>query len=317
MIRTHRVEAGRCRVEDRPALIDAASAWIDLVNPTREEELEVERLIGAELPTPEEMAEIEVSSRVYMEGEAAVMTLPVLIASKDYPEIANLTFVLTPRHLATIRYAEPSSFTAFAASAQRQPDLCSGPVDVFAGLSDAVADRIADLLEEAAAQLDRLGRNVFAAETPDRDLRRMMQDLGRSGEIASKSRETLVGLSRVIAFARGVDHIRAAPHAAQKLKVVARDVDLLIEHADATANRITFLLDAMLGMINIEQNAIIKIFSVVAVMFLPPTLIASVYGMNFHVMPELDWTFGYPLAICAMVASMIAPYLYFRRKGWI
>jgi magnesium transporter len=317
MIRTRRVADGRLIAEDAPDRLDPEAVWIDLLHPTPEETARAEALLGIDLPGPEDMAEIEASSRVYMVGEAAVMTLPYILTSPTYPEQEHLTFVLTPRRLVTLRYAEPSSLDAFDAALARFPELCAGPAEAFAGLADAIADRMADKLEETGRELDRIGRAAFAAEARSRDLRELMRRLGREGETAPKIRETLVGLSRVVAFARTAAPVRRNPAAAQKLKTVGRDAAMLIEHADAVTGRVAFLLDAMLGMTGIEQNAIIKIFSVVAVMFLPPTLIASVYGMNFEHMPELSWPFGYPLALLAMAASMAAPYLYFRRRGWI
>lgn len=323
MLRTYRLEAGRCHIEEAETGLQAApaAAWIDLFEPSHEEEEAVERIVGAEIPTREEMAEIEVSSRIYRSGTAAVMTAPLLIKARvEYPESTDVTFVLTPGHLVTVRYAEPSSFATFAASVQRMPATCASPQVAFTGLMDAIVDRIADVLEEVGHELDSLSRAVFAAGRQRQvahDFKEQMQRVGRNGDIVSKTRESLVGLSRVVRFARELDHVRADKAAADRLRLVARDMDVLSEHVGFLSNKITFLLDATLGMINIEQNAIIKIFSVVAVVFLPPTLVASIYGMNFTYMPELGWSFGYPLALAAMVISMLVPYLFFKRRGWI
>jgi magnesium transporter len=322
MIRTHLAEADRLRAIEGQAGLDAASegAWIDLAYPTREEKDQVGGIIGAAIPTREEMAEIEASSRIYTDGDAAVMTVPVLIsAEKAYPESSQITFVLTPRHLVTVRYAEPMSFAKFASSAQHSPKICDSAQAAFAGLVDAIADRIADLLEEVGRELDTFSRAVFTtdAEPAARDFKKQMQHLGRNGEIVAKADESLVGLSRAIHFARDLEHVRTGKGPAHKLRTVAQDVEVLVEHAAFLSNKINFLLDALLGMINIEQNAIIKIFSVVAVVFLPPTLIASIYGMNFEHMPELGWLLAYPAALIAMVASIAVTWLYFKRKGWI
>ena len=321
MIRSYRIDGDRCAPAESAAGMEiaASAAWIDLLEPTDEEEEAVERIIGADIPTRAEMAEIEASSRLYVERGAAVMTAPLLTKSRGpYPESTDVTFVLTERHLVTVRYGEPTAFATFAGTAERTPQICAGPEQAFAGLIDAISDRLADVLEEAGRVLDGLSREVFSpGENAARDFGRQMQTLGRNGDIVSKARESLVALSRTIGFARSLDQIRKSKPADHKLRTVERDVELLLEHATSLSGKTSFLLEALLGMINIEQNAIIKIFSVVAVMFLPPTLIASVYGMNFEYMPELDWPFGYPLALAAMVASMIVPYLYFKRKGWI
>lgn len=321
MLKTYRTEDDSCHVaEDEGALADLGRAvWIDLVDPTPEQEHAVEAVVDADIPTRAEMAEIEASSRLYLERGAAVMTLPVLMnRNVSYPETVDVTFVLTARQLVTIRYAEPSAFATFSATLRRTPQVCEGPQGAFAALLDAIVDRLADVLEDSGRALDAVGRAAFTGQAqPPGALRETMQQLGRHGEVVSKARESLVAMARLAAFARQLAPIRDTPEAAEQLALVATDVDVLLEHATSLAGKITFFLDTMLGMINIEQNAIIKTFSVVAVVFLPPTLIASIYGMNFEVMPELGWRFGYPMALLAMVASMIAPYAFFKTKGWI
>jgi len=296
------------------------AAWIDLHDPSESEEAEIERIIGADIPTREEMSEIEASSRMYTDRGAAIMTIPLLThSSAPFPESTDVTFVLTSKYLATVRYAEPTSFASFAASLKRDPEICGNHHSAFAGLLDAIIDRIADVLEQAGKDLDELSRAVFStdARPGSRDSREHIQRIGRSGAVVSKARDTLLGLARVTVFARELDAVRTDRSTASRLKAVLNDAEVLTEHAGYLAGKITFLLDANLGMINSEQNAIIKMFSVVAVVFLPPTTIASIYGMNFEHMPELGWWFGYPVAIAAMIVSMIIPLAFFKRKGWI
>jgi len=320
MIHTYRIDANRCRQDEGQSDTLADAAWIDLFEPTTTEESTVERIIGADIPTREEMAALEASSRCYLDHNAAIMTTPVLVKSTSiYPENADITFVLTDRHFITVRYAEPASFAHFATAVERAPQLCAQPREAFAGLLNAIIDRIAEILQEVGYELDELSRQVFATDEAQGkpEFAKQLKLLGRNGDIVSKARESLVGLARVVAFARRLDQIQTQKPIADKLRTVGRDVETLTEHAGFLSDKITFLLDAMLGMINIEQNAIIKFFSVVAVVFLPPTLVASIYGMNFETMPELTWTFGYPLALGAMVVSMIVPYLYFKTKKWI
>ncbi|NBC32000.1 MAG: magnesium transporter [Alphaproteobacteria bacterium] len=320
MIRTYRTEAGACVVEEGPGALERASeaAWIDLFEPTHEEDEAIEKVIGAAIPTREDMAEIEASSRLYEEVGAVVMTTPLLVKSASpYPESAEFTFVLTEAHLVTVRYAEPVSLSIFAGTTRRTPEICASPKAVLTGLLDAIVDRLADVLEVTGQELDSIGRRTFTETERREPLQIRMQQLGRHGEIVSKARESLVGLARLVAFLKALPQMNRSADLGERLQAIKLDIEVLLEHTSSLSAKITFLLDALLGMINIEQNAIIKTFSVVAVMFLPPTLIASIYGMNFEHMPELSWPFGYPLALLAMLLSMIAPYAFFKRKGWI
>lgn len=320
MIRTYRLESGKLRVEEGEAALASVDAaiWIDLLEPSLRDKHAVEAGIGANIPTREEMAEIEKSSRLYSVENAAVMTAPLIIKSMgEYPETTQVTFILTAKRLVTVRYAEPTSFTTFAATLERNPAVCNTPQTLFSALLDAVIDRLADVLEITGGDLDALGHSIFTGATTAQDLKAEMQRLGRNGEVVSKASESLVGLALLITYARTLQVVPLDKETEPKLKTIAQDVEVLLQHTNWQTSKSAFLLEAMLGMINIEQNALIKIFSVVAVVFLPPTLIASIYGMNFQHMPELHWWFGYPLALVVMAASMVVPYLLFRRKGWI
>jgi magnesium transporter len=294
--------------------------WLDLYQPSEAEEDAVERALGIEVPTREEMKEIEASSRLYREDDALFMTATLVTnADSETPESSALTFILAGDRLVTVRYADPLPFRAFATYALRHPGACGDGYAVFGGLLEAIIDRIADVLEADGADLDRLSREVFsrsAAQT-SRDFQKILSRLGRAGDLASKVRESLVSLGRLLAFAIQGTQARGRKTGSARLKTIGRDVASLSDYAAFLNNKVGFLLDATLGMINIEQNAIIKIFSVAAVVFLPPTLIASIYGMNFAHMPELGWPLGYPLALALMVVSAILPYLYFKRRGWL
>ena len=310
------------RAEVAPeAPVPAEAVWIDLVSPTRDEERQVEAVVGVEVPTREEMQEIEVSSRLYEESGALYMTATVLCkAQSERPETTAVSFILAGDRLVTVRYAEPQPFALFSARCQRAPGAHTRGDAVLAGLLDALIDRIADILEHIGLEVDDISHEVFEhSATPGRgDFQDILRRLGRRGDLTSKVRESLVGVGRVLMFltqARTAQQI--AKNLRDRLRTMSRDVRSLTDHASFLSSKINFLLDATLGMINIEQNAIIKIFSVVAVVFLPPTLIASIYGMNFAHMAELDWTFGYPLALLLMLASALTPYLYFKRRGWL
>ncbi|HEX8569806.1 MAG TPA: magnesium transporter CorA family protein [Caulobacteraceae bacterium] len=297
--------------------LPADTVWIDLHEPTRDEELAVERVLGLQLPTREEMLEIEPSSRIYQDGPSTFMTALVLYnTTSERPSAEPITFVLTNERLVTIRYVDPKAFSLFVSQAARQATLCPTAAQTFLGLIEAVVDRTADVVERVAAEIEDVSRAVFADRHPDK-YRDVLARLGRSQSVVAKVRDSLVSLSRLASFASLADTIEHSPENNERLKSIARDVRSLLDHDTYLSSNISFLLDTSLGLINIEQNAIIKIFSVAAVAFLPPTLIASIYGMNFVHMPELEWRLGYPFAVTLMVLSAIVPLLWFRKKGWL
>jgi magnesium transporter len=323
MIREFVNEAGRLRQVDAESGRQLATVWIDLVNPTPEDESSIEQRLGIDIPTREEMEEIEISSRLYHEDGASFMTamLPAQ-ADGDDPQIAPVTFVLTGEYLVTVRYHEPRAFHTFPIRAQKVPMGCESADGVFVALLEAIVDRVADILERAGRDIDRLSRDVFrntgGRPTRSQNFQEVLESIGRNGDLISNIRDSLVTLERLNGFLSHRNLVqKSAKELRERVKTLSRDVRSLADHAGFLSQKITLLLDATLGMINIEQNAIIKIFSVAAVVFLPPTLIASIYGMNFEYMPELNWPFGYPFAIGLMVLSAILPYVYFKRRGWL
>jgi magnesium transporter len=306
---------------DQP--LPAAAIWLDLMAPTADEEQRVESLVGVEIPTREEMQEIEVSSRLYEENGALYMTATVLSkADSDQPQASAVSFILAGDRLVTVRYADPQSFALFASRCRRSPVAHARGDAVLAGLLDALIDRVADVLEHIGLEVDAISHEVFerpATARGGRDFQDILRRLGRRGDLTSKVRESLVGINRLLMYfsQASTPGTKIAKDLRNRVRTMSRDVRSLTEHASFLASKINFLLDATLGMINIEQNAIIKIFSVVAVVFLPPTLIASIYGMNFAFMPELNEVYGYPLALALMLVSAIAPLVYFKRRGWL
>ncbi len=302
------------------APVPGEAVWLDMLQPSADDERAVEAALGVGVPTREEMREIEASSRLYEEGGALYMTATIVAnASSEQPESTAITFVLAGHRLVTVRYADPQPFRQFAAYAERHPAACATGEMTFAVLLDAIIDRLADILEMIGADVDALSREVFARSVParSRDFQALLTRIGRNGDLTSKVRESLVSLGRLLSFSRQAIRGRSQPGVQARLDTIAQDVLSLSDYVAFLSNKITFLLEATLGLINIEQNATIKIFSVVAVVFLPPTLIASIYGMNFEVMPELHWVGGYPFAILLMILSAILPYVYFKRRGWL
>ncbi len=300
-----------------------AAVWVDLMAPTPEEEALVQGWFDIEVPTREEMREIEVSSRLYEEDGALFMTiLSILNADAPHADTTDVTFILLPGTLVTVRHAEPRSITLYVQRAGKAGASCKAPDFVLLGLVEAFVDRLADILERTGADIDTISREIFEHESkrPMRpaDFKAIVARIGRAGELAAKVRESLVTIVRMMSFlSSGVGEVRLSKEVRTHIKTATRDCTQLGDHATYLSNKTMFLLEATMGLINIEQTNIIKIFSVAAVALLPPTLIASIYGMNFAHMPELEWTFGYPLALAAMIASAALPYVYFRRKGWL
>lgn len=295
--------------------------WCDLLEPNLEDIKQIKQIAGIEVPTPEEMREIESSSRLYREGLALFMTASVInhIDSPD-PETRAITFVLADGLLTTLRYATPTPFLTFQSRIASQPELCASAEIALVELLDAVVDRLADTLEGVDAQIGKLSKGIFAplgeADRPQ-DYSHELKTIGINAIRCSKVDESLVGLSRLLTFFDANMRLLGQKQVRVRIKDLQRDIISLMGYVERMSEKLQLMLDATLGMINIQQNNIIKIFSVIAVVFLPPTLVASIYGMNFHLMPELDWSFGYPVALALMLMSAIGPYLYFRRRGWL
>jgi magnesium transporter len=300
----------------------AGPVWIDLMAPTPEEVAGVEALIGFALPRPDDMVEIEHSARLYREGDAAVMTanLPSM-GDGDEPQVAPVTFILAGPRLVTLRHHEPRAFTTFPARAERTAFGCTSGEAVLVALLESIVERLADILETSGLAIDRLGRTVFRrTEKPlsRAGLQALLGEIGREATRTTHVRESLMALEPLIAYLGEVTDGRESPRDVRaRVRTLATDAEALGSHTSFLADKTAFLLEALLGLINIEQNTIIKFFSVVAVVFLPPTLIASIYGMNFRSLPELEWSFGYPLALGLMLLSAILPYLYFKHRGWL
>jgi magnesium transporter len=299
--------------------------WADLQNPTREEEQEIEECFGIEIPTQEEMAEIEISSRLYQDRDSYVLTTPLIVkADSALPQTDAITFILSPRGLVTLRYSSPQSFINFINRAERGSISVSNSTQIFLGLLDAITDRLADILEMTGRRIDETSASIFRTEveprhSPDRpDLKRSLREVAHSGDMISKARESLVGLSRLVSYISSSSLVQShGERDGPTISSLQNDLSSLTDHANFLSSKVNFLLDATLGMINIEQNGIIKIFSVAAVVFLPPTLVASIYGMNFHHMPELDWRLGYPMALGLMLLSAYLPFRWFKAKKWL
>jgi magnesium transporter len=323
MLTIYELKSGELKPQTGQPNITEQVVWIDLLNPTPAEEAKVEKALKIDVPTREEQQEIEVSSRLYQEDGAHFMTATLMYQPEQgEPRTTPVTFILAGQRLVTVRYAEPRAFSIYVTRCNRsETDLKSGSA-VLIGLLETIIDRLADFIERIQAEVEGLSHSIFEIKggvaSRQRRFDVLLRAIGREGEIASKARESAHSLGRLLTFLVNAATERKEDKPLQaRIRTAARDVISLTDHATFLSGKIIFLLDATLGMINIQQNDIIKIFSVAAVVFLPPTLLASIYGMNFHNMPELDWRFGYPLALILMVLAAVLPYIYFKRKGWL
>ena len=306
------------------AALPENAVWVDLMKPTAEEDQAVERLAGIAVPTREDMQEIEISSRLYVENGARYMTATLMCSSDtENPRTTAVTFILASHRLVTVRYDAPRPFMLVENKLAR---ACAAGITgemVLMELLDAVIDRNADILERAGSDMDNISHDIFEPEGAARTgqgkrYSDILIAIGRKGDLTSKVRESLVSVGRVVTFvAAAVDGAKWSKDMREQLKTMQRDVTSLTDHASYLSNKITFVLDAMLGVVNLEQNNIIKLFSVMAVVLMPPTLIASVYGMNFKIMPELEWQHGYPIALVMMLLAAVLPYVFFKWKKWL
>ena len=319
---------------ERPTGIDTASlpagaVWIDLLNPEPGETGFVERTTGIEVPTVAELSEIESSSRLQNRNGALYLSMPLSYhGDSDQPLTTPVGLVLTRERLITVRFEELASFTHFATHdlAEETDPLTSAAV--FAGLMDAIADRLADVLENIAAELDELSHRLFrspATEPVERrpparetaDLRLILRRIGHSGDLSSKIRDSLLGIARIVPYVNGLAGEWLPPDVKPRLETLRQDAASLSDYDAHIVNKVQLLLDATLGLINIEQNNIIKVLTIVSVVGIPPTLIASMYGMNFKAMPEYDWAWGYPYGLAMIGLSAVLPLLWFKWRGWI
>jgi magnesium transporter len=297
-------------------------AWIDLLNPTADEETTLEAQLGVDVPTREEMQRLEVSGRLYKEDDALVMTA-ILPARGDSDDLlmAPVTFVLVGGKLVTVRYHEPRAFKTFPQRAAESNLGCVSGETVLVALLEATIDHMTDILERAEEEVDAISRDIFRGDptkSANRNLMNTLQLIGRKGDLCSNIQVGVLSLERLTGFfGQELAEKAEGKELRRRVKTLEHYLQSLSGHASFTSQKVTFLLDATLGIINIEQSNIIKIFSIAAGIFLPPTLIASIYGMNFSFMPELRWQHGYLFAGVLMLASALLPFWWFKRRGWL
>ena len=328
MLRSFFRDAERVAIHDDVETFDAGAQyiWFDLLSPIPTETKYVEDKFSIAIPTRDEMEDIELSARLYQEDGAQFMTMTMLAGLEgDEPIRTPVTFILKENCLITVRYADTLPFRQSTSRLLKGPAAISLAGEMaMLGILEAVIDRTADVLERIGREIDTISREVFRSKTSNatkktRNLQSVIEQIGQKGDFLTAVSEGLVSISRLVAYHAAVEQPgrKMSKETRQVIKLLQRDGASLGDHAAFLSSKINFLLDATLGLINLEQNQIIKIFSVAAVVFLPPTLVASMYGMNFEVMPELRWEYGYPFAIAMMIVSAAMPFLYFKRRGWL
>ena len=309
---------------DHPGGIPQSAVWIDLFEPTPAEEALAEKLLGTNIPTRDEMVEIEPSSRYFERKGVIFMTMSVLHGvNENQPSSDAITFILSEEHLVTVRYIDPKPFLVFAEQVYAEPELATDALITLLRLLDAIIDRLADELEEAGRSMDRVSAQVFRRRHAGADrlstvrLEALIMRIGEFQRLLTRLRETSVSATRLLTFLDSIDRVRESSSRHHHVQSLIADANALNDQSNFLGDNLTFLLDASLGLIAVEQNIVMKIFSVFAVIFMPPTLVAGIYGMNFEHMPELKWLFGYPFALGLILASAVLPYIFARRRGWL
>ena len=302
----------------REAGLVGTAPWIDLSDPDAADLARAGERLGLDLPSRADMEEIELSSRLYRRGEVDYMTLVLpALADSEAHEVAPVTFVLSARQLVTIRYHAPRAFRTYPAQAEQSPFDTGSAREILFGLFDESIDRLADILEITDARIESGSRGLFRTEGERQvhDLRTALSMLGQAGTLLSDVRNSLVTIERALGFIDRRETHSDSGQARRSIDLLASDVNSLSEHAGFLTQKLSLILDTVFGLTTIEQNASSKTFSLVAVLFLPPTLIAAVFGMNFALMPWIDWRWGFVAALATMGLSSLLSYLYFKWKN--
>lgn len=310
---------------DPHALTSGDGVWLDLLNPTDQERSEVERATGLRVPAEADIAEIESSSRLMTEGNALYLSMPLTYFDQELEAsaVAPVGFVLSSTHLITIRYAEMKVFEIFADRFAINSQTTSG--GAFVGLLEAIIDRLADVLEHTAADLAAISHQIFGRERMsqrksnqiDARLRATLRKIGGIGDRLANIRDSLGGAQRIVSYVHDMTDGWMEQALVHRCRTLRADIASIIDYGAQLGNKVQFLLDATLGFISIEQNNGIKLLTVVSVVGVPPTLVASIYGMNFKWIPELQWEYGYFYGLGVILLSAVLPLIWFKKRGWI
>jgi magnesium transporter len=301
-----------------------APHWIDLLDPSEEEKERVKGAYGISIPSREQLQEIESSSRLRLEGQVLYLSMPLAVEDdRDYPAPLPVGFILAPQLLITVRFSDIHVFNDVRARIA-ETGAPAGSAGIFTSLVEGMVDFTADMLEKLSSRLAGCSREVFERQGHSRRraarfyhrLRGLLAMVGEVGGHLSRIRESLLGLQRISGFVSEGSCEWMTPQIRTRLATVHTDLASLADFEEHLSGKTQFLLDAILGFINTEQNDTFKVLTIVSVVGIPPTLIASMYGMNFHNMPELSWPWGYQYGLALIALSTIVPILWFKWRGW-
>jgi magnesium transporter len=302
-------------IESLEALANVKPIWVDLDAPTPEEKGWIAQHFGVTIPDDAVDDDLEESARFYEEDNGELHIRSDFLIDDDTPRNVRVAFILFKNVLFSVHGEELPVFRLLRLRARRIPALIEDAKDVLLKLYDADAEYSADALEGIYDNLEAVSAQVLKQSVNDEAAGEALSAIAREEDLNGRIRRNVMDTRRAISFMMRSRMLNAEQF--EESRQILRDIDSLDSHTTFLFDKINFLMNATVGFININQNKIIKIFSVASVALLPPTLIASIYGMNFKAMPELDWSYGYPFAIALMVASVAAPFIYFRRKGWL
>jgi magnesium transporter len=288
--------------------------WIDIVDTTDEDRAVIQRVYNVSLPDAEDLEEIEATARFFKDDDDSLHVHSFFLHDfEETPANVTVAFILKNGRLFTIHKEELATIRLFRLRARGPSALVGNAMTILLSLFTTKVDRLADTLELVYTSLESASEKVL--RQGDKDLHVLLGEVAEYEDVSGKARLSLLDTQRALTFI--LRNMKLEAEQIEQIRDVLRDVDSLLPHTAFLFDKVNFLMDAIQGFINIEQNRIIKIFSIAAVVFLPPTLVASIYGMNFHAMPELDWTFGYPIALTLMILSGLSPYWFFKRRGWL
>lgn len=291
----------------------ASALWVDVYEPTEDERDTLNNFLRAELPESDDVEEIEFSARYFQDSAGLHVHSLFLSPAEGRHTTVTVAFILQPQRLITVREGELIDFRLLRMRARRGQVLASSPQELLINIFEQKVENLADVLEDIHRKLEDVSHLVL--EDNDSELEDAIDKLAKLEDSNGKVRLSLMDTQRSISFMQR--HLREHFELQETAREIKRDVDTLMSHTAFLFDKINFLMDSTQGFISIEQSQVIKTFSIAAVVFLPPTVVASIYGMNFDIMPELHWKFGYIWALVIMVLAGIAPYWYFKRKGWL
>lgn len=309
--------------ENAIALIDTMSdldgdvidrvIWIDMLMPTHDEIIFIENTFGIKFPTKQETEEIEISSRYWEENDKIEINSYFLISSNQHSFNETVSFILYHELLISIRYAALYTFEEFNRKVYATPQQFESGYDIFCNLLDIRIDADADIIEKLSRDIARIRKHVFTDYKNDDE--EILEKISSFEDLNMQIRESLTDKQRILSSFLKSDKYK--PSLKNDITIMLKDIKSLVDYTDFNFQRLDYLQNVFVGLLSIQQNKVIKIFTIVNVIFLPPTLIASIYGMNFQIMPELNWEYGYALSVVLMIFSSILPIYIFKRKGLI